>query len=53
MEGIQFKFSKDIKVGFIISFDKGKSFFDFTDEGFQEALGVYLKPELASLLKPE
>lgn len=49
--GIEFKPSANINAGFSISFDKGKSFFDFTDEGLQEALGVYLNPELSKLLK--
>jgi len=50
-DGIEFKASPNINGGFSISFDKGKSFFDFTDEGLQEALSVYLNPELAKLLK--
>jgi len=49
--GIEFKPSPNIKAGFSISFDKGKSFFDFTDESLQEALNSYLNPELARLLK--
>lgn len=50
-EGIEFRPSPNINAGFSISFDKGKSFFDFTDEGLQEALGAYLNPELAKLFK--
>jgi len=49
--GIEFKPSSTINAGFSISFDKGKSFFDFTDEGLTEALCAYLNPELAKLLK--
>jgi len=49
--GIEFKPSLNINAGFSISFDKGKSFFDFTDEGFQEALSAYLNPELSKLIK--
>ncbi|MFC1667426.1 hypothetical protein ACFL0P_06160 [Candidatus Omnitrophota bacterium] len=50
-EGIEFKPSPNINAGFSISFDKGKSFFDFTDEGLKEALSVYLNPEVAKILK--
>ena len=50
-EGIEFKPSSTINAGFSISFDKGKSFFDFTDEGLTEVLCVYLNPELTKLLK--
>jgi len=49
--GIEFKPSPAINAGFSISFDKGKSFFDFTDEGLTEVLCAYLNPELARLLK--
>ncbi len=50
-EGIEFKASPNINAGFSISFDKGKSFFDFTDEALTEALCAYLNPELTKLLK--
>ena len=50
-KGIEFKPSPTINAGFEISFDKGKSFFDFTDEGLTEVLCAYLNPELARLLK--
>lgn len=50
-DGMEFKPSPDINAGFFISFDKGKSFFDFTDEGLTEALCTYLNPELAKLIK--
>ena len=49
--GVEFRPSLNISAGFSISFDKGKSFFDFTDEGLAEALCAYLNPELARLLK--
>ena len=49
--GIEFKSSPNINAGFSISFDKGKSYFDFTDEGLSEALSAYLNPELKKLLK--
>lgn len=50
-DGIEFKPSPNINTGFSISFDKGRSYFDFTDEGLREALCAYLNPELAKLLK--
>jgi V/A-type H+-transporting ATPase subunit E len=50
-EGIEFRPSPNINAGFSISFDKGKSFFDFTEEGLREALCAYLNPELSRLLK--
>ena len=49
--GIEFKPSSNINAGFSISFDKGKSFFDFTEEGLKEALCAYLNPEVEKLLK--
>lgn len=50
-EGVEFKPSSVINKGFSISFDKGKSFFDFTDEALSDALAVYLNSEIAKLLK--
>ncbi len=50
-DGIKFKSSPGINAGFSISFDKGRSFFDFTDESLTDALCAYLNPELAKLLK--
>lgn len=49
--GMEFKPSPSVNAGFSISFDKGKSFFDFTDEGLTQALCVYLNPELSKLFK--
>lgn len=49
--GVEFRPSANINVGFSISFDKGKSYFDFSDEGLLDALSVYLNPELAKLIK--
>ena len=49
--GVEFKPSANINAGFSISFDKGKSYFDFSDEGLLDALSVYLNPELAKLIK--
>ena len=50
-EGIEFKAASNINAGFSISFDQGKSFFDFTDEGLTEAISAYLNSELADLIK--
>ena len=49
--GVEFRPSPNINAGFSISFDKGKSYFDFSDEGLLEALSAYLNPELAKLIK--
>jgi len=49
--GVEFRPSPNINAGFSISFDKGKSYFDFTDEGLLETLCVYLNPELAKLIR--
>jgi hypothetical protein len=50
-DGIEFKPSPNINAGFSISFDKGKSYFDFNDEQLVETLCVYLSPELAKLIQ--
>jgi len=49
--GVEFKPSQNINAGFSISFDKGKSYFDFSDEGLLDALSAYLNPELAKLMR--
>ena len=48
--GVEFRPSPNINAGFSISFDKGKSYFDFSDEGLLETLCVYLNPELARII---
>lgn len=50
-KGITLKPSDDIRGGFLISFDSGKSHYDFTDKALAEYLGAYLKPKLAEMLK--
>lgn len=50
-EGVEFRPSQNINTGFSISLDKGRSFFDFSDEALLETLCVYLNPELARLIK--
>lgn len=48
---ILLKASDDIGKGFVISFDQGKSNFDFTDAGLADYLGSYLNEQVAALLK--
>lgn len=50
-KGIVLKSLEEISAGFLISFDSGKSHFDFTDKALAEYLAVYLKPKLLELLK--
>lgn len=50
-KGITLRTQEDISAGFTISFDAGRSSFDFTDKALAEHLGSYLKPSLAELLK--
>jgi V/A-type H+-transporting ATPase subunit E len=45
--------SQEISGGFIISFDAGKSHFDFTDKALAEYLGIFLKPQLNQILNGE
>lgn len=48
---IALKPSDDISGGFIISYDSGKSYFDFTDKSIASYIGLYLKPSLNELLQ--
>jgi len=41
----------NIRGGFTISFDQGKSCFDFTDESLAEFLSQYLNEHVAQILK--
>ncbi|MFH1360993.1 MAG: hypothetical protein ABIJ41_08215 [Candidatus Omnitrophota bacterium] len=50
-DGIEFKPTDQIDKGFTISFDSGKSFFDFTDESLAGYLSAMLSPEIANLFK--
>ena len=50
-KGITLRSSEDIRGGFIISYDKGKSFYDFTDRSLAEYIGSYLEPKLAEMLE--
>jgi V/A-type H+-transporting ATPase subunit E len=40
----------EISGGFTISFDSGKSCYDFTDKALAEYIGTYLKPKLNEIL---
>jgi V/A-type H+-transporting ATPase subunit E len=42
--------SEEISGGFTISFDKGKSCYDFTDRALADYIGTYLKPKLHRIL---
>jgi vacuolar-type H+-ATPase subunit E/Vma4 len=42
--------SGDISHGFSISFDSGKSCYDFSDKALAEYIGTYLKPRLNRIL---
>ncbi len=48
---ITLKSSEDVKGGFVISYDEGKSHYDFSDEALAEYIGSYLRPKLAEMLK--
>ena len=43
--------AEEISGGFIISFDSGRSCYDFTDRALAEYIGVYLKPKLNRILQ--
>lgn len=47
---IQLKSSEDISRGLTISFDAGKSSFDFSDASLAEYLSQYLNPQIAALV---
>ncbi|MFA5118719.1 MAG: V-type ATP synthase subunit E family protein [Candidatus Omnitrophota bacterium] len=49
--GITCKPSEDVLGGFVISYDGGRSHFDFTDKALAEYIGAYLKPALKSVMK--
>ena len=48
---VAFKSSQEIGKGFVVSFDNGKSSFDFTDRGLAEYLSAFLSDELAGIVK--
>ncbi|MFA5361689.1 MAG: hypothetical protein WC335_00360 [Candidatus Omnitrophota bacterium] len=50
-KGIELRAQDDIQAGFVISFDSGKSRFDFTDRSLAQYLGAQVKPKLAEILR--
>ncbi|HBR13921.1 MAG TPA: hypothetical protein DD723_00025 [Candidatus Omnitrophica bacterium] len=48
---VKFQSAEDIGKGFLISFDGGKSSFDFTDVALSEYLARFVNPQVASLIK--
>ena len=44
--------AESIGAGFLISFDAGKSQFDFSDKALAEYIGTFLKPKLKEILGP-
>lgn len=50
-EAVTFKPTDGISKGFTISFDKGKSSFDFSQESLAEYLAAFLNQEIANLVK--
>jgi V/A-type H+-transporting ATPase subunit E len=50
-KGIELRSQDDIQSGFVISFDEGKSSFDFSDKALVEYIGQSLKSNVAELLK--
>ncbi|MBM3250406.1 MAG: hypothetical protein FJZ09_06170 [Candidatus Omnitrophica bacterium] len=42
--------AEDIRAGFIISYDAGRSQFDFSDKALAEYIGTFLKPKLKEIL---
>jgi len=51
-KGITLKTSDEISGGFLISYDTGKSQFDFTDSALAEYLAQYVQGRLDEILKP-
>ncbi len=50
-KGLVLRSTDDIRAGFTISFDSGKSQFDFSDTALTEYISVYLKPKLKEILQ--
>lgn len=50
-KGVTLRRSDEIQAGFAISYDSGKSHYDFTDKALAEYISLYLKPKLSELLK--
>jgi len=50
-KGITLKPSDSITAGLVISYDSGKSYYDFTDEALANYISVHLKPKLRDMLE--
>lgn len=50
-KGIALRATTDIRGGFLISYDSGKSYFDFSDKALAEYLAAQLKTSLADIVK--
>jgi V/A-type H+-transporting ATPase subunit E len=50
-KGITLKADDDIRAGFVISYDAGKSHYEFTDQALAEYIMVGLEPKLQQILK--
>ena len=50
-KGITLKSAADIHGGFLISYDSGKSYFDFSDRALAEYLAAHLKAGLGDIIK--
>jgi V/A-type H+-transporting ATPase subunit E len=50
-KGVELRSQEDIRAGFIISFDSGKSNFDFSDKALSEYIGSSLRSRVAEILK--
>ncbi|MBN2453223.1 MAG: hypothetical protein JXB40_03040 [Candidatus Omnitrophica bacterium] len=50
-KGITLMATSDIRGGFLISYDSGKSYFDFSDKALAEYLASQLKTGLAEIMK--
>lgn len=50
-KGITLKTSDDLRAGFLISYDAGKSHYDFTEQSLLDYLSERIKPKLAELFK--
>ena len=49
--GIELRQKDDINAGFMISFDAGKSHFDFSEKALAQYLETQVKPKVAEILK--
>lgn len=49
-KGVILQANDEIRAGFMVSFDSGKSYFDFSDKALAEYIGTHLNPRLKDLL---